>query len=47
MTRPALYRYFDCRDALFTALAIDELHDFADAVEAAARAAASRWARTG
>jgi AcrR family transcriptional regulator len=35
MTSPALYRYFDSRDDLVTALIMDAYNDFADALEAA------------
>ncbi|MFN8472244.1 MAG: TetR/AcrR family transcriptional regulator [Anaerolineae bacterium] len=39
MTPPALYRYFDSRDALVTALIVDAYGSFADALEAASAAA--------
>jgi AcrR family transcriptional regulator len=36
LTPPALYRYFDSRDALVTALIVDAYHSLADALETAA-----------
>jgi AcrR family transcriptional regulator len=38
MTAPALYRYFDSREALVTALVVDAYDDLADAMEAAVEA---------
>jgi AcrR family transcriptional regulator len=39
MTAPAIYRYFDGRDALITALILDAYNDLADALEHAAASA--------
>lgn len=44
LTTPALYRYFDNRDALVTALIVDAYHSLADALETAvATTTAADW----